>query len=169
MVDKGQGKAQLWVAWALEQETDSCILWPFPCKHRYPTVKRDWGNMVVSREICFLTHGEPPTETHQAAHSCHTPSCCNKRHLRWATPLENSADRAKGPRYHVGARVHTARLTEEAAREIIASSEQASVLAKKFGVSHRCVRSVRLGVSWPHLQRRQLEAGSLNGLLSFGC
>jgi hypothetical protein len=159
-----------WVEVAAQWPSSECLLWPWKLRNGYGTYrKQDGSKGTAHREVCRLAHGEAPSPIHQAAHSCDNGACCNPRHLRWATPLENAADRAKGKKYHVGERVQSAKLNEAQAREILASSEQASVLAKRFGVSHRCIRSIRLGVSWPHLKRGAYEPGIGAGILSFGC
>ena len=51
--------------------------------------------MHASRYMCELVNGSPPTPRHEAAHSCGwgQGGCVNPRHLRWATRVENEAEK----------------------------------------------------------------------------
>lgn len=88
------GKWRSFIDSALVQETDQCILWPFSrLRGGYGKVVINDKTNLVSRIVCEKVYGPPPSQTHQAAHSCQNPPCINKRHLRWATPKENQDDR----------------------------------------------------------------------------
>jgi len=79
-----------------DHQGEECVTWPFS---RTP---QGYGQtffcaevMGAHRVMCILKHGEPPTPDHQAAHSCGKgrDGCVNPKHLRWATPKENIADK----------------------------------------------------------------------------
>jgi hypothetical protein len=58
-----------------------CLLWPFS--------KRNGRGYItggpVSRVVCKMAHGEPPTPEHDAAHFyCGNERCVNPHHLRWS-------------------------------------------------------------------------------------
>jgi HNH endonuclease len=65
----------------LSCENLECLIWPFS--------RRDGRGYIneepVSRFVCKLAHGSPPTEKHDAAHNCGNERCVNPHHLRWAT------------------------------------------------------------------------------------
>jgi hypothetical protein len=52
-----------------------------------------------------------------------------------------------------GARINTAKLTEEIVKEILSSPLKSSELALQLGVPASCIRTVRRGGSWAHVER----------------
>ena len=101
-------------------------------------------------------------------HQCDVPLCVNPDHLSEGTPAENSADMvAKGrsargdrspsrifiahrPR---GERHHSAKLTEDAVKEIRAQAtlKGVMVLARAFGVSKSVIQNVLWRKTWKHV------------------
>lgn len=58
--------------------------------------------LFAHRVMCELFKGPPP-EGYQSAHDvlCPFPHCVHPDHLRWATPLENAADKRHPSRLRV--------------------------------------------------------------------
>ena len=76
-------------------DTDKCVEWPFARHERgYGQIEFDGRQHRVARLVCEFTYGPPPAGFH-ALHSCDNPPCCNWRHLRWGTPVENMQDAAE--------------------------------------------------------------------------
>jgi hypothetical protein len=74
-------------------DANECLIWPFARNQQgYAT----WHGQIVSRFSCTLENGPPPTAQHEAAHSCGRghEGCVAKRHMRWATPIQNNMDKA---------------------------------------------------------------------------
>lgn len=74
---------------------EECLLWPFAKNYDgYGQVSLNHQRESVHRIVCEYANGPPPTPHHRAAHSCGKGhlGCVAKKHLRWATPMENSAD-----------------------------------------------------------------------------
>lgn len=89
-------------------------------------------------------------------HSCDNPSCVNPSHLSLGTYKENTADMiAKGRKRVVSPKGEgngKSLLNEEKVRIIKQSNLSHAELARKLGVSPNCVRGVRIGRTWTHIQ-----------------
>jgi hypothetical protein len=82
-----------WLTYTLGVRTMDCILWPFGVSSGYGRVNIDGRNTLAHVVACEHVNGPKPEAHLEAAHLCHQPLCVNGRHLYWATPLENAADR----------------------------------------------------------------------------
>lgn len=84
-----------WIEEHAAFDGDDCLIWPFKSRSGgRGMVKWKGRYRIVSRIMCEMAHGAPPSPRHAAAHSCghgHL-GCVNPKHLRWATAKENSAD-----------------------------------------------------------------------------
>lgn len=140
---------------ALSLERDDCIIWPFGCsKAGYPMVW-DGEKMVYGHsEICRRAHGPRPPGT-ESAHSCGNRSCINKRHLRWATPKANCADKEKhGTNTRPDCRGElnwAAKLSEIDVRAIRESDLSSRQIAPLYGITHGYVRLLRRREKWAHI------------------
>lgn len=85
-------------------DTDDCVEWLFSKNSKgYGLVSVDGKVRTTHSVVCERHNGPRPTGYH-AAHRCGTKACINYRHLRWATPKENEADKRDHGRVCVGAR-----------------------------------------------------------------
>ena len=88
-------------------------------------------------------------------HSCDNRACVRPDHLSIGTHRDNTADMLSKGRELIpdvrGERHGESKLTEDAVREIRASSRTGRELADKFGVSESAVSLVRRGKSWTHV------------------
>jgi hypothetical protein len=89
-------------------------------------------------------------------HKCDNPECVNPSHLAIGTPKENTADMiAKGRKRifsPVGNKNGKAIITPDIVRQIRASDESHASLARRFNISPNCVRGVRIGRTWSHVE-----------------
>jgi hypothetical protein len=107
------------------------------------------------RAMCILVHGEPPSPAHEAAHACGKghEGCINPKHLRWATPSENSGDRwIHGTEIH-GAQTWNAKLTAADVVEIrsLRGSLSQRELGERYGVDRETIGDAQRRVTWKHV------------------
>lgn len=142
------------LAWTIEQsrsETDECVLWPFSRDEQgRGKIRIEGRTTIASRYMCRLAHGEPPTPQHHAAHSCGNghSGCMNPKHLRWATPKENSADQKLHGTQQRGERYGLAKLSDANAAMILelkGSGTTQQALADRFGVHQSTISDIWRG------------------------
>jgi hypothetical protein len=110
-------------------------------------------NVRLNRLVCETFHGPPPTPDHEAAHADDDPSNNAAHNLSWATRLENEADKTSHGRRRRGTQVRQAKITEEAARAILAERRRgvfAKDLAERYAVSEGLIRHIEKGRAWRH-------------------
>lgn len=147
-----KGSSEAFLRAHVDHQSDECLNWP------YRVVPAGYGLAVIGgvqkrahRWMCILAHGEPPTPRHEAAHRCGRPVCVNPRHVRWATPAENVADKLIHGTHNRGERSGRAKLTEADVAEIRSAAPDLKALMAKFGVSKGCISKIRCGLRWRHL------------------
>ena len=137
-------------------ETDDCILWPYSKDHKgYIRVWIDGKKVSLTRFLCEKVNGPPPSRAHQAAHSCVMAKigCCNQRHLRWATPKENSDDKIIHGTVIRGEESHAAKLKDEDVIAIrsLAAGMQHKEIATIYGVHSAHICKIINHKKWAHI------------------
>lgn len=154
-----KGEARDFVQVAAKHDGSDCLLWPYAKDIGGAGVFNRRGRLVrVPREVCRIVNGEPPTQYHQAAHSCGNGhlGCVNPKHLRWATPVENNQDKINHGTSMRGSENPRSKLTEECVLKIRKMCNDDgvpyAVVARDFGVSGSTVKDAALGRNWAWLK-----------------
>lgn len=152
------GECMRFLEVAALSDTDQCLLWPFGVNEKgYGRLSSGGKTLRASRVVLHLAVGPPPTDRHVAAHTpdiCHNPRCVNPKHLRWATPKSNSADKVIDGTQARGEQTPPAKLTDDEAAQIKAralAGENQRALAEEFRISQSAVSSIKLGKTRRHL------------------
>lgn len=148
-----RGLPKKWLLDHISHDGDDCLAWPFA---RFPDGRAHMGAGKPSRIMCELAHGKPPTRRHEAAHSCGKghEACVNPKHLYWATPIENSADKERHGTLLRGEQLPQSKLKTADVLAIRALKGQKfqREIAKQFGVSPTQINKILKGKAWRTIQ-----------------
>jgi len=134
--------------------------WPHTCvlfsgkrqPNGYGRVSIDGHYVRAHVYACGQAHGPRPADKTDAAHSCGETMCINPRHLRWATRLENEADKVAHGRDIRGERSGTARLTRPQVEEIRSTYSLGGCtqqdLANRYGVCLMTINKIVNRQTW---------------------
>lgn len=134
--------------------SDDCLIWPFNKTDKGYGVARG-GESLVHRRVCIVRHGQPPSQEHEAAHSCGNSSCVNPRHVRWATRVENMADAILHDTLEYGERRYNAKLTNA---QVIEIKSLKGVMRNKDVCEAYGIKSSRLSAIWNGRSWRRVSA-----------
>lgn len=146
------GAPRAWIHDVLLVETDACVEWPYGRKDGYGFLNDgNGGTITASRLVCIESRGHPPIPQMEAAHSCGNRGCCNKRHIRWATYVENNADKRRHGTHLEGEACPNSIFTTPdviAMRHAYASGETYTSIAKRFDADVSHIRHIVIGDIW---------------------
>lgn len=150
------GEPAKWLLAHVLFDGPACLTWPFGyagAGYASPVTIGD-RTALACIFMCEAAHGAKPSSEHEVAHSCGNgvKRCIHPKHIRWATPAENDADKdVHGTRVR-GTNQPAAKLDEAAVRLIRQMTESQQLIAKRFGVSRSAIRQVLSGKTWSHVQ-----------------
>lgn len=129
--------------------TDDCLDdWPFATTpFGYPYGQYGPRLRVLTQVACELHHGPPPSTAHETAHGCGNQRCLNPRHLRWATHVDNEADKIRHGTTPRGPRKFTIETAEGVRRRYSEGLTMAAV-AVEFGMSRTNVHNIVHRNTW---------------------
>lgn len=149
--------ARRWLEMHLNhQDREFCLIWPFSrAQNGYGTAGHA-GYIRPHRIMCEHRNGPPPSDKHQAAHSCGNGhlGCVNPWHVNWRTPAENQRER-----YQQHGLMPSRKLTPEQVDEIrsMKSRERTVDTAERFQVTEANIRQIQSGKIW-RLDKKQRRA-----------
>lgn len=141
------------------EDSDDCIEWPYNRNNMgYAMISLGGVGKLVHRVSCEISHGPPPSPSHEAAHLCGNghKGCVNPKHLAWKTRAENEMDKCIHGTRGMGESHAACKYSESTIREIADAARKHSRadVAKMFGVKYSLVRDVDSGRRWRHLNLR---------------
>jgi hypothetical protein len=141
---------QAWIDAAISSATDECLVWPWGAS-RYGIRRRNGRNESVHVLVCEAVSGPKP-DGKEVAHSCGLARCANPRHLRWATPTENHADKVGHGTNLAGDQHPNAKLTWYAVhwiRSLHATGDYSQKqLGRMFGLTGSTIGGIVNHKSW---------------------
>lgn len=151
-----KGEIPKWIDEHALFDGNECLIWPFfrNC-YGYGNCQSINEENMAHRIMCSMGNGPAPTPDHEAAHSCGRGhlGCVNPKHLRWATRMENVADRIDHGTHNRGERHGLSLLTESQVQSIrsLAGKLSQSKIAEKFGVSQPLICAILNRTRWKWL------------------
>lgn len=102
--------------------------------------------LLVHRACCEAFHGPAPSPQHQVAHRDGDRRNNRADNLRWATPVENNADKKRHGTYTTGDRHNRTKLPDsEVARLRAGDRVLAARMAREYGMSEWYLRYIQDG------------------------
>jgi len=133
-------------------DENGCLNWTKSLDRKgYGQYAKNGVRTGVHRVVYEMVHGEIGSRSLVVLHSCDNPKCCNPKHLRLGTHLDNNRDaKAKG-RSAVGSKHGMAKLGDEDVLKILSSDKSPKFLSLEYGVSIGQIHSIQCRKSWPHV------------------
>lgn len=138
---------------AARYDGKECLIWPYGTgSEGRPIIHVGDTTRSASRYLCEFVYGPPPTPSHEAAHSCGKGHlrCIAPGHLRWATKVENEADKLIHGTHQFGENNPVAKLTEDEVEMIrsLRGQIRQREIAARFGISQSSVSLIQRGINW---------------------
>ena len=111
-------------------------------------MKKVWVHRAVLSAFCGYE-----AKMLECRHLDDNPYNNSIENLAWGDRLQNVDDKRRNGRLPVGERSGTHKLTEQQVIEIrgLYGKESLRSIARRYGVSHTCIRRAALGIKWAHL------------------
>lgn len=107
----------------------------------YGTIAYGFGKIYATHRLAYiLAYGEIPKGM-MILHSCDNPPCCNPRHLKLGTNVDNIKDMIKKGRGSVI-------IDYEKAKAIRLDKRKQRIIAKEYGITQSMVSLIKSGKRW---------------------
>jgi len=134
---------------------NQCVSWPYgKYPDGYGRIRINGMDIGAHRAALLAYAGPPPNGKPYAAHRpniCHNRSCVNPKHLRWASPKENTFDMLKDGTRIMGEKHSAAILTDRDVRLIRKDNRKQSVIADEYGVNYTTISNIKTRTTWGHI------------------
>lgn len=153
----GEARAFLNDVIARKDEITGCVFWPFYRDHKgYARITIDAQPGLAHRYVCKAVNGDPPPGRPQAAHNCGNGKhgCISPFCLRWATQVENEADKVIHGTKLTGEAAPWSKVTAETARMVHvlrAEGKTQEHIASSLNILRQQVGRIASGDRWNHV------------------
>jgi hypothetical protein len=132
---------------------DACHPWTASVNQAGYGHFRASGRMHLAHRWAYARFVVPLEDEEVVRHTCDNPPCQNPRHLLSGSVKDNVQDMMERGRAYDrrGAANSRAKLSEEQVLEIRDSSDSATALASRYGVSTQLISAIRLRQTWAHI------------------
>lgn len=144
--------------WSHVSKTDTCWLWTgCTAPNRYGVINESGkkGRRWYAHRYSYTLHNGPIQDGLIVCHRCDNPPCVNPDHLFLGTCRVNMRDAVDKDRMARGEECHSAKLTEDAVKEIrtrfAAGGSTYRGLAREYGVYDQAIKKAVLGATWSHV------------------
>ena len=155
----------------IPEPNSGCWLWVGENAGAYGTIRHTGGQREKAHRYSWRLHNGDFDTDLRVCHHCDVPMCVNPTHLFLGTPLDNSQDMVRKGRSKRGEKQWRSILTEETAREVLASAETSRAIARRLGVAPQTIFEIRSRKTWKHIdavrsddpKKNLSQPGSLSG------
>lgn len=146
--------------WRFVDKTEDCWNWTgatasngYEPYGRFNTGRRPEGgyHVAVAHRFAYSLQNGPIPDNALVCHACDNRLCVRASHLFIGTALGNSADMRRKGRNKPGIQRYNAKLTDDAVRQIRASTDTLAVLSRRYGVSGGHLSMIKRGLKWTHI------------------
>lgn len=146
------GLPMKWVLDHVGHKGEACLTYPF-AKGRAGKVTHNGERRSAFETMCELAHGQRPTDAHEVAHNCGKghEGCINPEHIRWATHIDNLADRIPHGTSNRGERHGLSKFTREDVlniRQAVEAGERQASIAARLGTGRGTIGKIARGERW---------------------
>lgn len=124
---------------------------------------RIFGNHQFAHRISYHLHYGVDPGFGLVCHHCDNRKCINPEHLYLGTHQTNANDKVERNRCSrlKGESNPAATMTDEMAQSVINEPGTYREVARKFGLLPNAVRNVKLGITWPNLDRSEVKTSQV--------
>lgn len=145
------------IAVASKRGVEQCVIWPYHRNEKgRAKVHFEGKQQQAHRIVCEIVNGPCPAPGIETAHNCGNGhlGCVNPDHLRWATHVDNMADRSIHGTILCGEDHKRSKLTVEKVTVIRSLAGQITYkqIGAKFGISSTTVGKICRFEAWRHIE-----------------
>jgi len=129
----------------MDLANSKCIIWTGSTVRGYPQFGVPKYGTRYGHRITWADANNTDPRSKMVLHRCNNKLCINPQHLYLGTHADNTIDALRDGLFT------SRKLTEDQAREILASSASSRSLAVQYNISASAIKRLRRGETWQYL------------------